>query len=137
MEDGEQSEEVENFTLLNADGSVEAVLEEKMDNLLITSEAKVLLVYMFLDNDILLQDDYFPDATGDAPQGNRLGGGAIDMSGSGAWARNDLDDMVTAPSRPSSLSISNSTSTNTASTMKVRVFESHSHSYLPIIDHCS
>ena len=52
MEDGEQSEEVENFTLLNADGSVEAVLEEKMDNLLITSEAKVLLVYMFLDNDI-------------------------------------------------------------------------------------
>ena len=41
MEDGEQSEEIENFTLLNADGSVEAVLDEKMDNLLITSEAKV------------------------------------------------------------------------------------------------
>ena len=41
LEDGEQSEEVENFTLLNADGSVEAVLDEKMDNLLITSEAKV------------------------------------------------------------------------------------------------
>ena len=46
LEDGEQNEEVENFTLLNADGSVEAVLEEKMDNLLITSEAKVLLVYL-------------------------------------------------------------------------------------------
>ena len=43
MEDGEQSEEVENFTLLNADGSVEAVLDEKIDNLLITSEAKVKL----------------------------------------------------------------------------------------------
>ena len=43
LEDGEQSEEVENFTLLNADGSVEAVLDEKMDNLLITSEAKVKL----------------------------------------------------------------------------------------------
>ena len=41
LEDGEQSEEIENFTLLNADGSVEAVLDEKMDNLLITSEAKV------------------------------------------------------------------------------------------------
>ena len=65
-----------------------------------------------------MKDDYFPDATGDAPQGNRLGGGAIDMSGSGAWARNDLDE-VAAPSRPASLSISNSTSTNTASTVKV------------------
>lgn len=78
-------------------------------------------------NDII-QDDYFPDATGDAPQGNRLGGGAIDMSGSGAWARNDLDDMVAAPPRPASLSISNSTSTNTASTVKARVFKSQTSS---------
>ena len=131
LEDGEQSEEVENFTLLNADGSVEAVLDEKMDNLLITSEAKVLPEFdsefglNLISNLCIMtiQDDYFPDATGDAPQGNRLGGGAIDMSGSGAWARNDLDDMVTAPSRPASLSISNSTSTNTASTIKVWVFQ--------------
>ena len=46
------------------------------------------------------------------------------MSGSGAWARNDLDDMVAAPPRPASLSISNSTSTNTASTVKVWVYKS-------------
>ena len=101
-----------------------------MDNLLITSEAKVRFylnlshwgrseVIIIYNN--IIQDDYFPDATGDAPQGNRLGGGAIDMSGSGAWARNDLDDMVAAPPRPASLSISNSTSTNTASTVKAWV----------------
>jgi len=50
------------------------------------------------------------------------------MSGSGAWARNDLDDMVAAPPRPASLSISNSTSTNTASTVKVWVYKSQTSS---------
>ena len=43
---------------------------------------------------------------GDAPQGgNKLGGGENDiMSGSGAWATNEIDE-ITPPVRPISLQI--------------------------------
>ena len=61
--------------------------ELSAENMLITDEAK---------------EDYFPDATGDAPRGNRLGGGVNDMAGSGTWAKNDLDEQ---PQRPDSLQL--------------------------------
>lgn len=49
------------------------------------------------------KEDYFPDATGDAPRGNRLGGGGDDMAGSGTWAKNELDDVT--PNRPDTLEL--------------------------------
>ena len=47
---------------------------------------------------------------GDAPQGgNKLGGGGNDiMSGSGAWATNEVDEI--SPARPVSLSITDTKS---------------------------
>merc|ERR1711892_153968 len=82
--------DLEEFTVVNAD-------ELSAENMLITDEAK---------------EDYFPDATGDAPRGNRLGGGVDDMAGSGTWAKNDLDEQ---PTRPDSLQLeSNKTQKNIA-----------------------
>ena len=57
-------------------------VDEEFGKLLITEDAK---------------EDYFPDAKGDAPRGNRLGGGG--MTGSGTWAKNELD----GPERPDTL----------------------------------
>ena len=63
-------------------------LNDRVNSMLITDQAK---------------EDYFPDATGDAPRGNRLGGGGDDMAGSGTWAKNELDDVT--PNRPDTLEL--------------------------------
>ena len=86
--------------MVNADELSERVT----DTMLITDEAK---------------EDYFPDATGDAPRGNRLGGGVNDMAGSGTWAKNELDDQIQPQQqRPDSLQLDKKSSTknNIAST---------------------
>ena len=72
-------------------------ITEQVESILITDQAK---------------EDYFPDATGDAPRGNRLGGGATDMAGSGTWAKNELDEV---PTRPDSLKIESKEKPNVAS----------------------
>ena len=79
---GQVSTASEEFTVVTTEE-----ITEQVESILITDQAK---------------EDYFPDATGDAPRGNRLGGGATDMAGSGTWAKNDLDEV---PTRPDSLKI--------------------------------
>ena len=81
--------------MVNADELSERVT----DTMLITDEAK---------------EDYFPDATGDAPRGNRLGGGVNDMAGSGTWAKNELDDQIQPHPRPDSLQLEKKSSSNSA-----------------------